>query len=460
MRTVGLILFVAACTGAPAQPALPIEVWETLASSGLHLSPRQATVVRGGTPIRIDTGIAFQEVDGFGASLTDSSAFLIWNHPERDRIMKSLFHPAEGIGVSFLRQPIGSSDYTATDVFTYDDVDPDAGDPDLSAFSIAHDDAYLIPLLKRALDLREGALTVVASAWTPPAWMKDNRKLSDGMLDPLAYDDYARYLVRFVSEYRSRGVPVDLITPVTEPVSFMKGRAPHLSMSREEQKVFVRDHLGPALAALDDPPRLLVFDDNFEFGHAAFSGYPEYLLDDPEVAQHASGTAGHCYFGQLDYMTRLRDLYPTKDSYVTECSNGIEDGRYHGRMIDALIDASRNWARGVALWNVALDERNGPYVDGCDGRCVPLVTISADGALMYRPDYFALGHFSKFVEPGARRVESTNSIQNIAFRNLDGSVVLVVHNASATLERISVTEGATTFGYELGPDAIATFRWR
>lgn len=409
--------------------------------------------------VDVDPSVGYQNIDGFGASITSSSAHLLASSPERAALMVRLFDTQAGIGVSLLRQPFGATDYSVSGPFTYDDLEPGATDPDLARFSIRPDLSETIPLLQEARRLNPD-LHVIGSAWSPPAWMKSNQALSDGTLLPSASHAYAAYLAAAVLAYEAQGIPLLAVTPGTEPVSYMKGSAPHLSMTREQQRGFVRDELGPALARLPNPPLLLAFDDNFAFGHPAFAGYPEAILADPGAAPFVDGTAGHCYFGDLSYMSRLHDRFPDKAAYITECSSGVA-GPYNGRTVEMLIDATRNWASGVVLWNVALDEKEGPYRDGCDGRCTPLLTIHPDGSATPRWDYYALGHFSRFVRPGARRVASSlpNRVPNVAFANADGTIVVVAENSGADPKRVEVRAGAVSFQVDLPPHAVATLVW-
>ena len=463
---VAVALVVAACAGPASLPRgaqRPSRVTVTVyVTDPAHLSDGMQVVAPGAGPaapvIDVDDHVRFQVIDGFGASLTDSSAWLIAASANRDALMSELFDPMNGIGISLLRQPIGGTDYTTRGFYTYDDVEPGDADPTLGRFSIDADREYTIPLLRQALALNP-ALRIIASPWSPPAWMKSNGDVSDGELDPGAETAYAAYIARFVDAYTSAGVPVYAVTPGTEPVSWMKRTAPHLTMSREQQAELVRDHLAPALAALTPKPRLLVFDDNIASTHPAFAGYAEDLLADPVAGAMIDGAAVHCYFGGLADLTDWHARFPTKDAYVTECSSGIEDGAYDGHMVDALIDGSRNWARGVVLWNVALDEDNGPYVDGCDGRCTPLLTIGSDGSLVRRLDFYALAHFTHFVRPGAWRVASTvvDEINSVAFANADGSAVVVVHNTSSEQRVVTARLRGTTASQALPPGAIATF---
>jgi glucosylceramidase len=427
-----------------------------------------------GPTINVNDAVRYQTIDGFGASLTDSSAWLLSRSPQRDAIMQRVFSRANGIGVSFLRQPMGGSDYTSGPAYTYDDVPVDQPDTSLSHFSVSHDDAYIIPLLRQALSINP-AIKIMASPWSPPAWMKLPAKpgqaptLAGGSLNPAYYGVYAEYFKRFLDAYRTRGVPVFAVSLQNEPTYDLLN-APWASMSAAEEQVFLRDYLGPALAG--SGTRILVSDD-------AMPHMPEYVQRfraDPQTWRYVGGIALHCYFGGLDHL--VVDKQP---AYLSECSNGIAGTVYDKNNIDAVIDGTRAGARAVALWNIALDQNNGPIPAapyGCNfsdrswGLCTPMITVpnpaaagyQATAPLRYDPDFYYLGHASKFVVPSAVRVDSTDltsiGIKDVAFRNPDGTDVLIVHNKGLMAASLHVNSGGRAFSIELPPRSVATFIWK
>ncbi|MCL2732546.1 MAG: glucan endo-1,6-beta-glucosidase, partial [Actinomycetia bacterium] len=207
------------------QQAPTASVWVTTADGTEHLQQQAPVAFHPGasdlTTITVDPGQRYQSIDGFGGALTDSSAAVLGSLPaaDRDAAMRQLFDPRQGIGVSFLRQPVGSSDFTASPThYTYDDMPAGQTDFGLEHFSIAHDEQQILPLLRQAERLNP-QLTVMATPWSPPAWMKDSDSLVGGHLkdDPKIYQAYARYLVKFVQAYAAAGVPVDYLTVQNEP---------------------------------------------------------------------------------------------------------------------------------------------------------------------------------------------------------------------------------------------------
>jgi glucosylceramidase len=437
--------------------------------------------------IVLDPSQRFQTVDGFGASITDSSAAVLHrlDPAARDAAVRSLFDPADGIGVSFLRQPIGSSDFTsAPRHYTYDDVAPGEKDFALRHFSIAHDQARVLPLLRRAEQLNP-RLSVLATPWSPPAWMKTTDSLMGGRLidEPRYYDAYARYLVKFVRAYRQAGVPVDYLTVQNEPQNRHDGGYPGTDMPvRQEAAVIAA--LGPRLRAAGLPTKILGYDHNWTThpgdvgttppGEDPETDYPYQLLRST-AAKWLAGTAYHCYSGDPSAMTALHEAFPRKGVWFTECSGSHGEGdtpeqifrgtlTWHARNI--IIGTMRNWARSAVNWNIALDSTGGPHLGGC-GTCTGLLTLMPDGSVSRDAEYFTIGHAAKFVPPGAVRIGSTSfgttgwngQIMDAAFRNPDGSTSLIVHNENDDPRTFAVRSGDRQFEYTLPGGALATFVW-
>ena len=425
-------------------------------------------------------------MDGFGASVTDSSAAVLYglSPAAREDTMRKLFDPVRGIGVSFLRQPVGSSDFTDEPHYTYDDVPPGATDFPLRHFSIAHDRAQILPLLRRARQLNP-RLTVMATPWSPPAWMKTGDSLVGGRLkdDPAIYDAYARYLVKFVRAYAAAGVPVDYLSVQNEPQNRLPQGYPGTDMPVRQQ-VRVIEALGPMLRRASPRTKILAYDHNWSThpddvastppGESPETDYPYQVLAGP-AARWVAGTAYHCYSGDPAAQTALHDAFPDKGIWFTECSgsHGPDDPPaqffrdtlvWHARMI--AIGTTRNWAKSVVNWNIALDSTGGPHNGGCD-TCTGLVTVQPDGSVTTNAEYYTIGHLSKFVKPGAVRVASTSfgttgwngQIMDVAFRNPDGSTALVVHNENDDPRSFAVAVGDRTFEYTLPGGALATFTW-
>jgi glucosylceramidase len=463
---------------APSAPR-QVEAWTSGAKgqSGatteqLTAAPASAGAPQSGTTVRVDPQVKYQTMTGFGASITDSSAQVLYGIPkdQRDTVMKNLFDPETGDGTSFLRQPIGASDFVKGADYSFDDMPAGQKDYGLKHFSVAHDQKQILPLLRQAEKLNPD-LKIVGTPWSPPGWMKTGDSMIDGKLidSPAIYKAYADYLVKFVKAYAANGVTVDYLTVQNEPQALNRDDYPGSDMSFE-QETKVIDALGPALKKAGLDTKILGYDHNWS-EHPNDIKAHEAVGEDPEVnypydllASSASkwidGTAYHCYAGDASAMTALRASFPGKDIYETECEGGT---------ITTGLDSVNNWAKTVVYWNIALDEHHNPHQGGC-GTCNGTVTVdSTTGAVTYNAQYYALGHLSRFVKPGAvhvgasaARSDATDSpVQTSAFVNTDGSTAVVAHNTSTTApEPVTVISGGRGFTATLAPGATATYSWR
>ena len=458
-------------TEPPTPPAdIPVNVWLTTPDQTQSLSPQPAVKfeqgVSGSTTIYVNENHAYQQMDGFGASMTDSSAWLIYtqlSESQRKAVMSALFSREDGIGISVTRIPMGASDFVNGDAYTYDDMPPGQTDPELVHFSIDHDQAYIIPALHGALKLNPD-LKIIASPWSPPAWMKDSDSLFSGRLLKQYYPALAQYFVKFIQAYEAEGLPIYAITIQNEPY-YEPYNYPGMRFDPEDAAEFVKDHLKPAFEAANLETRILIWDHNWDNWE-----YPLEFLDDPQAKTSVDGIAFHCYAGTVIAQGIIHDVHPDKDIYFTECSGGTWVGGYaiglRNDMKDLIVGATRNWAKTVIKWNLALDAEHNPHNGGC-GICDGLITIdpSTESGFTTNFDYYTIGHASKFVLPGAYRVASTafyNSLESVAFKNPDGSKVLIVANvsASANLKDFVVRWGGQAFSYSLPSGTAATFTWQ
>jgi len=403
----------------------------------------------------------FQAIDGFGASITDSSACLLRNklsEAQFQKTMEQLFNREKGIGLTLLRQPMGSSDFTLED-YTYDDMPPGESDTELRHFSIEKDQRYIIPVLRAALAINP-RIKIMATPWSPPAWMKSNDSLVQGSLRPEDYGALARYFVKFVKAYEQAGVPIFGVTMQNEPLN-LDADYPSMVMSASEQAAFLGSALGPALRAAGIDTKIFIFDHNWDLIH-----YPIEVLADAKAAAHTSGIAIHCYGGNAAAQSELSERFPNLPIWLTECSGGAwQRGNLLDEQVRLIIDSTRNWSSSVILWNMALDQNHEPHLGGCKN-CRGVITVkTADGAGEAVPtvDFTALAHVSKFVLPGARRVESNTfghgSLEDVAFRNPDGSLVLLVLNSGSKPVTFNVGWNQKYAVYTLAGNSAATFTW-
>ena len=411
--------------------------------------------------IDVDETQRFQTMDGFGASLTDGSAWLLHDvlpASTRDAMMTRLFDPACGIGLSFLRQPIASSDLSRNH-YSFDDMPTGKSDPQLHSFSTKHDDAYVFPILREALKINP-AITVMATPWSPPAWMKTRPTMNGGALRDDAMASYAAYLARSVQSFEENGVPVKYLSVQNEPLNETHD-SPGTLMQASQAKRLIGDYLGPDLKRAGLSTQILAYDHNWDHPE-----YPIEVLSDSAAAPFVAGSAMHCYGGDVTAQETIHEHFPSKGIWLTECSGGSwqkEDPLLSTARL--LIGATRHWAKSVVLWTVVLDTEHNPHAGGC-GTCRGLVTVDlhkSPASVIYNGDFYALGQASAFVTPGAVRIGSTSpgseSLETVAFQNANGSIALFVVNQQQTAIKFLVRWKGRQALMSLSPKSVATYIW-
>ena len=465
-------LVLAAWAGAPRaaeQPApADVSVWITTAGHTRALAPSAPARFAGQASARpqivVDDTQRFQEIVGFGASLTDSSAWLIQHMldaRQRDALLKELFgREGNGLGLSFSRLTIGASDFSRHH-YSLNDTPDGTPDPDLKHFSIDQNRGDVIPVARAMLAINP-QLKIMASPWSAPGWMKDSNSLIHGRLLPQYYDAFSRYLLRYVDAYAAEGIPIFALTVQNEP-DYEPKDYPGMRLNAPARARLIGDHLGPMIARRGSGPLIFDWDHNWDKPEE-----PMGVLSDPVAGNYVDAVAWHCYGGDVAAQSPVHDAFPDKDAYMTECSGGdwepVRSGGLPLQMKNIIIRSMRHWARGALFWNLALDENNGPYAGGCH-TCRGVVTIdSRTGEITRTDEYYALAHASRFVRPGAHRIASsgpTDDLDNVAFRNADdGSLVLLVSNSAIQPRRFSVAHGERRFAYTLPARSVATFVWR
>jgi glucosylceramidase len=446
-----------------------VAVWVTNGQqSKLFRNESALSIAKAGTGspsanlINIDFSTKLQEMEGFGAALTGSSAYLInqkLNASQRGNLLKDLFDPESGIGISYLRITMGASDFSLED-FTYNDLPAGQTDPTLSKFSIAGDQADLIPVLKAVVALQP-SIRIMATPWSAPAWMKTSGKLAGGSLKPEWYGTYASYFVKYLDAYKKEGIAIDAISVQNEPLH--EAAYPSMGMDAAAQGNFIRHHLGPLFQTNGIKSKILLYDHNWDKPE-----YPISILSDAQASQYVAGSAFHAYGGNVSAMSEVHDKFPGKGLYFTEISGGRWAANFSDNlkwnMSNIFIGTANNWSKNALLWNMALDENDGPKNKGCDN-CRGVVTIATDGAVTKNVEYYTIAHMSKFVRPGAFRVQSgrlssSTQLEHVAFVNPDGSKVLVVLNQGADNRKFTVAFGEDQFSYTIDPNAVVTLVWR
>ncbi len=387
--------------------------------------------------IFIDPSHTYQTFIGIGGALTDASAetFAKLPKPQQQELLKAYYDQQNGIGYTIARTNINSCDFSS-DTYTY----VNDNDRDLKSFNLAHDQRYKIPLIKQALATSKNKLLLFVSPWSPPAWMKDNNDmLHGGKLKAEFAQSWANYYVKFIKAYQSQGIPVWGLSVQNEPMA--KQRWESCIYTSEDERDFIKDHLGPTLKnnGLSDK-KLIAWDHNRDLLYQRAS----VILNDPAAAKYVWGIGFHWYETwtggpmQFENLKLVSQAFPGKNLIFTEgCKEKFNmDSVYNWSLGEkygySMINDFNNGTVAWTDWNVLLDETGGPNHVG--NFCfAPIHGDTRSGKLIYTNAYYYIGHFSKFIKPGAKRISASSSraqLQTTAFKNPDGSVVVVVMNTS------------------------------
>jgi len=432
--------------------------------AGSRFGDTSFTPEPGGLPIiDIDPAQQFQTMLGFGVGMSDTSAWLLMHKlsdEQRHGLLQELYGPRSDLRLELVRVSVGAGEFSRQH-YSFNDLPPGAGQSDIAAsrFSIDPQRDAVLPALKATQELAP-QLRIFAAPWSAPAWMKPDASLLQGTLRPEAYDAYARYLQRYLDVFRDEGLPVYALSVQNEPLR-KQADYPAMAFEAAARVKFIGAHLGPLLTRSNPSVRILDGEQSWDAIEP-----PQQVLADPAAAPYVRGIAWHCYGGQVEAQSAVHDTPPPRDVYLTECSGGQwapewRDGLLHFSR-SALVGATRNWARGVMLGNLALDDDGGPHVGGCRN-CRGLVTIGEGGEIRRNVEYFALAHASRFVQPGARRIASgsrTAALEHVAFVNPDGSLVLLVVNPAPQERAFAVRLAGQGYHYRLPAASVATLLWR
>jgi glucosylceramidase len=414
----------------------------------------------GSSPVlTVDDAQHFQSIDGFGFALTGGSAQLLMRMgaAQRGALLKELFTTGgAGIGVSYLRVSIGSSDMNER-VYSYDDLPQGETDADMAKFGLGPDRADVIPVLKEILAIEPG-IKILGSPWSAPAWMKTNDDVKGGELRPEYYGAFAKYLVKYIDAMRAEGVTIDAITLENEPLN--PKNTPSMVVFAKEADTIIAHDLGPAFQKAGIRTKILLYDHNPDV-----LSYPLSILGDPGASNYVDGTAFHLYGGDASLLTQVHDAYPNKNLYLTEQS--VTERRSDGPLGIAepvrrvMIGATRNWCRNVLLWNLAADPQNGPHTNngGCTG-CSGAITLNGD-SVTKNVAYYVLEHFSQFVPPGSVRVASSEMEQlaSVAFLTPQHKLVLVISHTGNFEKSFVVKYRDKFFQTTLPPESVGTYVW-
>lgn len=409
-----------------------------------------------GPIIEIDPEIQNQEMDGFGFTLTQGSAkhLLGMNDESRKQLLLELFGDGENsIRINYLRLSIAASDLNET-VFSYHDLEEGEEDPELDKFDLGPDRKDVIPVLKEIMAINPD-IKLMGSPWSPPAWMKDNKDTRGGKLLPENYDAYALYFVKYIQQMAEEGFVIDAVTVQNEPLH--PGNNPSLLMLPEEQRDFIKYHLGPKFEQFGIKTKIIIYDHN-----ADRPDYPISILNDPEAKKFIDGSAFHLYGGNIEALSEVHLAHPDKNLYFTEQwigSPGDLAGDLAWHTKNLIIGASRNWAKTVLEWNLSSAPDLRPFTDrgGCS-LCLGGVTIKINHVFR-NPAYYIIAHASKFVDQGSVRINSSEpeGLANVAFMRPDGKTVLIVLNESKVEQKFGIKFNDKSGLCSLNPGAVATF---
>lgn len=376
----------------------------------------------------------FQTFIGIGGAITDASAevFAKLSEPKQKELLAA-YYGADGIDYTLMRTPIHSCDFSSGN-FTY----IEEGDKELKTFSIDHDRKYRLPMIKQAIEKAGGDMLFYASPWSPPAFMKSNKNmLQGGKLLPEYYDSWAMYYAKFIKAYEAEGIDMWGITIQNEPMATQRWES--CIYTAEEERDFLKNHLGPTLEkeGLGDK-KIVVWDHNRDL----ITHRGNTIFDDPEASKYAWGIGFHWYENwrggepKFDNLQKIKEAYPDKQLLFTEgCNEAFDPEKYqywpnaerYGR---SMINDFNRGTVGWTDWNILLDETGGP--NHVNNLCfAPIHADTRTDSIIYTPSYYYIGHFSKYIRPGAKRVSTVSSVSFIeatSFINENGKMATVVMN--------------------------------
>ncbi len=449
---------------AQAQTIPDAHVWLSTVDHSSAFTEQQAALhfsaAAGDEPaITVNDMQQYQPIEGFGFAVTGGSAQLLMKMgaSKRSELLKLIFSPeGDGIGTSYIRLSIGSSDMN-DHVYSYDDMPPGQTDPSLTKFGLTSDEADVIPVVKEILAI-DPQLKILGSPWSAPAWMKTNDDVRDGHLKPELYGAYAQYFVKYVEGMKAEGIPITAITVENEPLN--PKNTPSMVMFADEEGSFIGKYLGPAFEAAGIKTEIQLYDHNPDV-----PSYPLSILADPLAGKYTVGTAFHLYGGDAGTFTAVHNAYPNKNLYMTEQSVTQWPGSTSldiAEPVDrVMIGATRNWSRNALLWNLAADPHAGPHTNngGCPS-CYGAITLDGDQAT-FNVAYYVAAHFSKFVRPGSVRIGSTEleQLPTVAFLTPEGKVVLVAANTGNFPKTFRIIYHGQNVTATLPSESVATYVW-
>ena len=415
----------------------------------------------------------FQTVDGFGAAVTISSCYNIlkMSQEARTKFLKSVFDPVTGAGSSLIRICIGGSDFSI-ERFTWCDEEG------LENFAPHQMDVkYVLPVLKEIFAINP-SVKIIGSPWTAPRWMKLNASLSGshyswtgGRLNPEYYEAYGEYFVKWIQYFESQGFPIYAVTPQNEPLN--AGNSMSMLMYWDDCANFVKKGLGPALEKAGLKTKILIFDHNYNYDNMGEQNdYPLKVYADAEASRYIAGSAWHNYGGSVSELDQISSSAPDKEIYFTEASIGTWNYNFASCLIndfrDIFIGTLQRGCKGVTLWNLMLDDKNGPYTNepGSCTTCWGAVTVASKNYDSFEPytHFYNIAHCSKVIRPGAVRIGTNgrvaSGVKYQAYKNTDGSYGLIFLSEASAAEQFVFDDGVHSVAVSVPARSIVSVIWK
>jgi len=424
------------------------------------------------TTINLNPSEKYQTIDGFGAAITGSTCYnlLKMTATNRAKLLKETFDPATGMGYSYIRISIGCSDFSM-DEYTCCDT------PGIENFDIPfYDKRDLLPVLKEILAINPN-LKILGSPWTCPRWMKVNNltdlqpynSWTSGQLNPLYYQDYATYFVKYIQAMKNEGINLESITIQNEPLN--RGNSASLYMTWQEQAAFIKNALGPKFEAAGLKTKIIVFDHNYNYDNIPGQmNYPVNIYADPDAAKYIDGAAYHAYGGDKSELLNVHNAFPSKNLYFTEMSIGTWNYSFDGDLMWSMrelgIGCLNNFSKSVIVWNFMLDEKGAPNRPGGCNTCFGAVDISTSdyATLDKKSHYYVISHLSKAISTGATRIATTgyqtSGLFYTAVENTDGTYGVVLSNENDSSLKITLQDASHSFVYTIPAKSIVSCRWK
>lgn len=427
--------------------------------------------------ITVDTASTYQKMDGFGAAITYATAYNLLKMSQADRtnFLKETFSDSDGYGFSYVRISIGCSDFSSTEYTCCDTKG-------LENFSLYSDETnYVIPILKEILAINPN-VKVIGSPWTCPRWMKVSdletkaayNSWTNGHLNPDYYQDYATYFVKWIKAFRDNGINIYAVTPQNEPLN--TGNCASTYMPWQEEAAFVKV-LASTFKSSSLNSKIYVFDHNYNYDDVSDQNdYPVKVynaLGSFEGSEYVVGAAYHNYGGSNTELTDIHSQNPAKGLIFSEASIGTwNDGRnLSTRLIadmeDIALGTVNRYCTAVVVWNLMLDTNKGPNLDGGCQTCYGAVDIDATNhkTITKNSHYYIIAHLSSVVKPGAKRVGiaetsyTSTGLTCSAFKNMDGTLAMVLCNNNSTSKAVVISDGTNHFSCTLPAYGIVSCRW-